>query len=401
MLSLEFSRIVLLASFLVVAVALSFKVLTLASRKARVLEPTIRLSCTRLLMRHQRPTAAGLPNNDKPNVQANKEAYYAITPLRTFDWRETKPIKIRPFKPRYHLTMALENTTISEFIAMDDTYLARLALRRQLIVDHGAHTIAALPTIKPAVVEFYKWMTGVYLPRRFPTVYSHALQPGTGHAYLRNLATDESIPLQPPASTADALRILGSHVDTEFLFLRPSPDPSDEGRYRLEGFANCSPSGFDTLAKLGLRLADIHAPVPGYAQKLERSMDRFFAALPIGRIVKRHNWSVTTNRNLFSLGGNHLYDGEEVRPLTREDVDIDQCVLRCERQTLHRLRDNDDTLVFAFKTYQYPLREIKEEGSGEELAQAVDGLSEGSVPRMAFYKRQVVWGEAVKEFLRA
>ena len=109
MLSLEFSRIVLLASFLVVAVALSFKVLTLNSWKARVLEPTIRLSCTSLLMRHQRPTGAGLPRNDKPNVQADKEAYYAITPLRTFDWRETKPIKIRPFKPRYHLTMGQQS----------------------------------------------------------------------------------------------------------------------------------------------------------------------------------------------------------------------------------------------------------------------------------------------------
>ncbi|KAB2577172.1 hypothetical protein BFW01_g2316 [Lasiodiplodia theobromae] len=354
-----------------------------------------------MLISYQKAVLATIPKDDKPKEQPDKEAYYAITPLRDFDWRETKPIKIRPFKPKYHLTMALENTTISELIEMDNTYLDRLTLRRQLIADHGAHVVAAISTVKPAVDEFYKWMTGVYLPRRFPTIYSHALQPETGHAYLHNLATGEAIPLQPPTSVTDALRTLGSHVDTEFLFLRPSPDPKDEGRYRLEGFANCSPSGFDTLAKLGLRLADIHTPVPGYAQKLERSMDRFFAALPVGKIVKRHNWSVTMNRKLFSLGGNHLYDGEEVKPLTKEEVDIDQCVLRCERQTLHRLRDNDDTLVFAFKTYQYPLQDVKEEGSGEELAQAVEGLSKGSVPRMAFYKRQVVWGEVVKEYLRA
>jgi hypothetical protein len=48
----------------------------------------------------------------------------------------------------------------------------------------------------------------------------------------------------------------------------------------------------------------------------------------------------------------------------------------------------------------YPLSEIKEEGLGEELAQAIDGLKEGSVPEMHFYKRGVVWGEAVKEYLR-
>lgn len=74
--------------------------------------------------------------------------------------------------------------------------------------------------------------------------------------------------------------------------------------------------------------------------------------------------------------------------------------LRCERQTLHRLPQTK-ALVFAFKTYLYPLREIKEEGKGEELAAAIEGLETGSVPQMMFYKRGVVWGEAVKRFLRS
>ena len=67
---------------------------------------------------------------------------------------------------------------------------------------------------------------------------------------------------------------------------------------------------------------------------------------------------------------------------------------------LHRL-PKTRALVFSFKTYLYPLRDIKEEGLGEELAQAIDGLKEGSVPAMHFYKRGVVWGEAVKAFLRS
>lgn len=57
--------------------------------------------------------------------------------------------------------------------------------------------------------------------------------------------------------------------------------------------------------------------------------------------------------------------------------------------------------MFAFKTYLYPLREIKEEGLGEELAEAIDGLKEGSVPEMHFYKRGVEWGAAVKKYLRS
>jgi hypothetical protein len=49
----------------------------------------------------------------------------------------------------------------------------------------------------------------------------------------------------------------------------------------------------------------------------------------------------------------------------------------------------------------YPLRQIKEEGLGEELAEAIDGLKEGSIPEMHFYKRGVEWGTAVKKYLRS
>lgn len=34
-------------------------------------------------------------------------AYQNIEPLSDFDWASTPPIKIRPFKPKYHLTMGM------------------------------------------------------------------------------------------------------------------------------------------------------------------------------------------------------------------------------------------------------------------------------------------------------
>jgi hypothetical protein len=60
-----------------------------------------------------------------------------------------------------------------------------------------------------------------------------------------------------------------------------------------------------------------------------------------------------------------------------------------------------EALVFAFKTFLYPIQDIKEEGLGEELAQAIDGLKQGNAPQMHFYKRDTVWGEAVKRYLRS
>ncbi|KAF2843190.1 hypothetical protein M501DRAFT_925378, partial [Patellaria atrata CBS 101060] len=336
--------------------------------------------------------------------------YEDIQPLPNFNWKETEPLQLRPFKPKYHLTMgkfplsknltplipaALENISISELLEIDNTYLTRLHLRRSLISQHSFHTIAANPRIAPAITEFYTWIFGTYLPRRFPTIY--VLHPST----LLNTATNEYIPLVP-ANAIAALEILAAHVDTDFLFLLPD----EEGKYKLEGFATCFPSGFDTRRKLGLSLADIHAPVPGYKARLEKSMDRFFASLAVGRVVRRGNWSVATRTELFRLEGSHLYEDDvggeggegEAGNGEMEEIDFEQTIVRCERQTLHRL-PRTGALVFAFKTYAYPIRKIREEGSGKVLAMAIDGLGEGNVPGMKVYKRGVVWGERVKEFL--
>lgn len=52
------------------------------------------------------------------------------------------------------------------------------------------------------------------------------------------------------------------------------------------------------------------------------------------------------------------------------------------------------------QTYIYPISDIRAEGNGPILADAIDGLANGSVPRIAVYKKQVVWGEKVKAYLR-
>lgn len=295
---------------------------------------------------------------------------------------------------------------------MDKTYHPRIQLRRGLIETDEYDVVACNPKAHDAVFELYHWLTLTYLPRRFTDYFAlNARNKYRSQTALINNLTREQISLQPP-SALTALKILGTHIDTEFLLLLPNPTT---GKYHLEAFINCFPSGFNTRSKLSLPLAAIHIPVPGYAEKLEKSMDRFFANLPTGKIVKRANWSITTNRELFSLAGNHGHVGgepsdveprgdEETRkrdqkPDEEDEFDLGDTVLRCERQTLHRLPITG-ALVFTFKTYQYELRDVKEEGNGEILAQAIDGLKEGSVPSMNVYKRGAVWGEKVKEFLR-
>ncbi|KAK8191601.1 hypothetical protein HDK77DRAFT_70192 [Phyllosticta capitalensis] len=332
---------------------------------------------------------------DKLSLGDPKDVFSSIDSIEGFSWQETKPLQLRPFKQIYHLTMAIENIPMSDLIAVDDTYLERLNLRRKLIEEQGKNVIAANGSVAPAVNEHYIWLTGTYLPKRFPTVFKIS----EDKTALHNLATLEDIPLQPSPDIEKSLHILSSHVDTEFYFLRHSPERDD--KYVLEAYSSCSPS-FDQPSKLNCKLADIHVPhVPGYAAKLELSMDRFFSKIPVGRVVKRHNWSINISGTFFSMDTMHLYEGQQTEKLSKDNFDPDRVKVRCERQTLHRLLENQDTIVFSFKTYQYPLRQIKEEGMGEELATAIEGLSKGNVPQMAWYKRAVVWEDVVKEYLRS
>ncbi|KAH6671343.1 hypothetical protein B0J14DRAFT_618636 [Halenospora varia] len=326
------------------------------------------------------------PDASNDEALAQYEAS-AIVPLSNFDWQLTEPLKFRNFKPKYHLTMGLSNSTLSELIEVDHTYLSRLDIRKQILKDHHDIAIQASPAIKPAIDELYIWLTRTYLPTRFPTMFSWS------DLGVINRATGLILPIEPPADPVHTFEILGENVDNDLLLLLPSEDGDG---YVLKGYVTCFPAGFNTKEKFEKKLRDIHEPVPGYKEKLEKSMDRFFDKLEIGKVVKRSNWSITTHGRLFAASGNHLYEGEipEI-----EEVDLENTFLRCERQTLHRL-PKTRALVFSFKTYMYALEDIKEEGLGEDLANAIDGLKEGSVPTMHFYKRGVIWGEAVKAYLR-
>lgn len=280
---------------------------------------------------------------------------------------------------------------------MDNTYESRIKLRSDLIRENKHDVIGHRPAGGPAVLEYYTWMLE-YLPSRFPTVYTRT------QAGLLNTVTGLTLP-RHVTDTEQALALLGSNIETDFLFLLPIPAndpeyPADDGvKYRLEGFITCFPSGFSTPSKLGLSLAAIHTPVPGYASKLEKSMDRFFSSLPVGRIVKRHNWTITTKPDLFVTSGTHIHAEGELMESAQEKIDLSLTVLRCERQTLHRL-PKTKALVFAIKTYTYPLSELREEGSGEELAEAIEGLGKGNVPEITVYKKQVVWAPKVTAYLR-
>lgn len=43
--------------------------------------------------------------NKKNKVVLESPGFAPVEPLEDFVWRKTEPLKLRPFKPKYHLTM--------------------------------------------------------------------------------------------------------------------------------------------------------------------------------------------------------------------------------------------------------------------------------------------------------
>jgi Protein of unknown function (DUF3445) len=345
---------------------------------------------------------------------------------------------------------------MSDFILMDNTYLDMLHKRRKVIAERLDDVVGFHPVARDAVHELYIWMFGTYLPKRFPSMFSiqnfaESEKRGNLPSKVRNLVTQEDIHLDPLPEPVECIKILGNHVDCEYAILLPTSDPNAAPfraeptdlptvPYHLHAFLLAFPSGFTPAQKMGLPLGckylikvinsmltveAIHGPVPGYSTKLEKSMDRYFATLPFGKIIWRSNWSISTDSVLFRLGaaGHHTDTREhsnsspkngkvDMAPPHYEPkpeelaqwkeqskaIDGNKCSLRMERQTLHRL-EKTGALVFGFKTFLEPLSELKKEGCGPRLADALNGLKAGSAPAMDVYKNGVIWREPLVEYL--
>ena len=303
-------------------------------------------------------------------------------------------------------SVGLVRSDPSNLIRIDRDHYQRIMHRRDLMARYPEHILAARPRSIHAVHEIHEWLMTQYLPTRYPTIFQFRKD------RLYCTITDELIPTtvngncksNTEAATA-ALRTLSSLIDLDILILLPSPTATGP-KYHLEAFAVCFPSGFNTRQKLGLPLAAIHEPVTRYSEKLEKSMDRYFERLEVGKWVQRANWTITTHDKLFMPGdegeSNHLRPGEEI-PTSKKEINLEKCHLRIEDQKLFRM-PKSKAIVFAFKTYLTPLWELKEKEGREmagALAEAIEGMRKGNVPEVWLYKRGFEWSDKVVEYLRS
>jgi hypothetical protein len=186
------------------------------------------------------------------------------------------------------------------------------------------------------------------LTRHRPAVSMHLDRPGVVAAE-QEAATIFAVPSAvalPPAPGAPwtALEALALSVPEDLCVLL-----DHDGGWRLDSGVVCFPSLWRLGDKIGHPLADIHGPVPAYAEELAARVDRLVARLRPGRPVWRRNWFVHHDPA--------LHQPEPGPPPVSMPDPPEGLWLRSERQTLHRLPATG-AVVFTIRTQQVPLAEV-------------------------------------------
>lgn len=328
----------------------------------------------------------------KPLQSSTGPSKDEIVPLEDFDFRTTEPIPYKPYKTQGHVVMGIQKRTRSEWIRIDNGYLARIEDRRQLVKDKPDLIIGTGPKVDAAIVELYEEVMVRYLPARFPTMFQEVKSKGV----VRNLATGTTYPVANLASvsTSAMLTYMSENVEEDFYFMCPDPDGK---QFRLQGYIACFPGGFLSPSRVGESMREIHAPVPGFDQKLGLSVDRYFVRMVPGDFIGRMNWSLQVDgEDLFRVDGNNYYPGttQEVGD-DKFDPRFSECFLRCEHQTLTKL-PRTHAVIFTVRSYMTPLHKVRADGDGPALAEAIESMPQG----LAGYKMRQYWGNKVLPWLK-
>jgi len=235
--------------------------------------------------------------------------------------------------------MGLSALEPSQWIQIDNGYPERIAKRKSLIEKYPTVMYGFKPEILPAIEELYAYLFGYYLPRRYPGLFRISLTSKTclrltsADSWFENLVTGERHPIIPPIRTAVAtgseraqaadycLRAIATTIEEDFLVLLPDsllPNRGEESEYKLRAFCVCFTS-VNVSGILGKALAAIHSHIPGYKDKLQLGMDRFFTRVQVGKPWRRWNWTVTTHNELYFPRGNETSEREMPESTEKSD----------------------------------------------------------------------------------
>lgn len=276
----------------------------------------------------------------------------AADPVRTLPEQAVH----RPFEPGpYRMAMDLVSVPEAVWFEIDRLYPVEMAEKRRLLACSRDAVFAVMPGSDAARAEALETVVAA-LTSHHPEWFSR------DGVVVRNGLTGETWEV----GSIDPLDLAGRLVQEDLCLVQNSQDGPV-----FTAACLCFPSRWRLGDKIGKPLSAVHGPVPFYADRLARPVDRFMRHLKPGRIAARLNWSLLDDPALFQPGGKWRVAGGS--GVTAENAG--RCVfLRVERQTLRRLPDSG-AVLFGIRVHVYPLeRVIDGAARAAVLAEAVRAL---------------------------
>ncbi|KAF2215505.1 hypothetical protein CERZMDRAFT_94907 [Cercospora zeae-maydis SCOH1-5] len=251
----------------------------------------------------------------------------------------------RPFRWSYHQTMSITKMEPDWWLELNNEYENTVKWRVQTFEKHGGTVLQTLPGSEVATRELME-MCLQFLCARYPHYFRLDQETMTFHNHILHSRTD--LASTPP------MQVLLHNVPEDFAIMLRDPVT---GLYTFRSGMIMSSLGWSLGTKIGLKLSDIHKPVPDYKEKMEFSMDRYFSKKPTDKPIQRGSWGLEVDRPLFMPPGD---PHSLVREAQNPEHSIDQMHLRVDWQTLRRL-PLSGAIVFNFKGLFAPVTEFRDE----------------------------------------
>jgi hypothetical protein len=164
--------------------------------------------------------------------------------------------------------------------------------------------------------------------------------------------------------------------------------------WRLAALSLSAGTFFTAAEVIGKPLAGLHAPVPGFFDRLLPRVTRIFDALRPEQVLERRNWTVMAGDQLFAP------DGASIRARVAGIAPTEAgaaLFVRVERQTLRRLPASGG-LIFTIRVWRRPLAAL--DGDPARLAAFAQAWRGASADFRA-YKRLATYDGLIEAFLRA
>jgi hypothetical protein len=194
-----------------------------------------------------------------PN-QAKDAQHFALQQVEPYQF---PPLKV---KTSTRMAMGLKRLDDSNWLTIDSNYLAEHTLRQHLLATNRSNVIECLPPSLPACHEVLDTAVS-FLTSRFPSQFSTSKTPSG--LVIHNSTTGETFPVG--SQCQNPLEVAALLAMEDFNILMKDPETGD---YLLQASATLFPAGWKLQERIGTSMSCLHAPVPGWTEKLGAHVNR-------------------------------------------------------------------------------------------------------------------------------